>query len=81
VLGVVAGRVDNIQAGEAVDERVAERPRGRLQLRDLGLGERGQQQFARDAVERRVGGDRRRAADRRQLAGRPEDREENRSVS
>ena len=66
------GRVDHVPPRERVDERVAERPGGRLLPGDVLLGERGQQQLARVVVKRRVGGDRRRAADRRQLAGRPE---------
>ncbi len=72
VLGVVAGGVDDIPALERVDEAVAQRSGRGLSLGDRGLGERGQQQLARVVVKRRIGGDRRRAAHRRQLAGRPE---------
>ncbi len=72
VLGVVTGSVDDVRAVESVDQRVAKRP-GRCFLPpDRGLGEGRQQQFAGVMMKRRVGGDRRRAPDRRQVAGRPE---------
>ena len=72
VLRVLGGGVDHVLPLERVDERVAERPGGRLLPADRGLGERGEQQLARVVVERRVGGDRRRAADRGHLGRRPE---------
>ncbi len=72
VLRVVAGGIDDVLAGELVNERVAQFHRRGLLLADRRLGEPGEQQPARLMVERGVGGDRRRAAGRRQVARRPE---------
>ena len=72
VLRVVSRRIDDVPLAECVDERMAEPPRSGLLLSDLALGERREQQLARVVVEGRIGGDRRRAPDGRQLTRRPE---------
>ncbi len=75
VLRVVLGGVDHalpVRGAERVDQRVAVRPGGLLVPADGRLGEGRQQELARVVVERRVGGDRRRAADRGEVERRPE---------
>ena len=79
VLRVVARGVDDVLITECVYERVTERPGRWLLPPDRRLGECGQQQLARVVVERRIRGDRRRAADRRYLARRPEVAHDDRS--
>jgi hypothetical protein len=59
VLRVLGGGVDILAVAERVDQRVAVRPGGRLQLGHRRLGEGRQEQLAGVVVERRVGRDRR----------------------